>query len=58
MIKKACINIYRKLAILLSCNESSRALLTKFGFEHWGTLPDIAQIDDNVYSHFYYGLKL
>lgn len=45
------------LAILLSCNNGSIALLKKYGFELWGTLPDIVYIDDNVYSH-YYGLKL
>jgi len=46
------------LAILLSCNNGSIALIKKYGFELWGTLPDIAYIDGNVYSHFYYGLKL
>ena len=46
------------LAILLSCNTGSIALLQKFSFQLWGILPDIANIDDNVYSHYYYGLKL
>ncbi|MCL2703386.1 MAG: N-acetyltransferase family protein [Defluviitaleaceae bacterium] len=46
------------LALLLSCNNGSIALLKKFQFELWGTLPDIAVIDGNVYSHCYYGLKL
>jgi len=46
------------LAILLSCNSGSIALIKKCGFELWGTLPNIVYIDDNVYSHYYYGLKL
>lgn len=46
------------LAILLSCNSSSIALLKKYGFTPWGTLPDIVYIGDAVYSHYYYGLKL
>lgn len=46
------------LAILLSCNDSSQALLKKYGFEHWGTLPNIVYINDKIYSHYYYGLKL
>lgn len=46
------------LAIVLSCNDSSVALLKKYGFVHWGTLPDIVYIDNNIYSHFYYGLGL
>jgi len=46
------------LAILLSCNDGSIALLEKFGFELWGTLPDIVYIDNHVYSHCYYGLRI
>jgi len=46
------------LAILISCNNGSIALLKKYGFELWGTLPDIVYIDDNVYSHYYYDLKM
>ena len=45
------------LAIVLDCNDASIALLQKFGFELWGTLPNVAYIDSNVYSHYYYGLK-
>lgn len=46
------------LAILLSCNDGSVALLEKYGFVLWGILPDIACLGGNVYSHLYYGLKL
>lgn len=46
------------LAIIISCNEGSAALLRKNGFQLWGTLPNIVYIESNVYSHLYYGLKL
>ncbi len=47
---------YRSLiAILLSCNEASAALLKKYGFALWGTLPDIVFMEGQVYSHLYYG---
>ena len=50
---------YRNLlAILLSCNHGSIALLEKHGFKLWGTLPDVVRIDADVYSHFYYGLNI
>lgn len=46
------------LAILLSCNSGSMVVLKKNNFDLWGTLPDIVHIDDKIYSHFYYGLKI
>jgi len=46
------------VAILLSCNTGSIALLKKFGFSEWGSMPDIAQFGDDFYSHQYYGKKL
>lgn len=46
------------IAILLSCNEASIKLLDKFGFEQWGSMPDIADFDGSIHSHLYYGLKL
>ena len=50
---------YRNLlAIVLSCNERSFALLEKYGFKLWGALPNILYLDENVYSHFYYGLNI
>lgn len=50
---------YRNLlAILLSCNAGSIALLEKHGFKNWGTLPGLVRIDDRVYDHLYYGLNL
>jgi phosphinothricin acetyltransferase len=50
---------YRVLiAILLNKNPASVALLEKFGFSLWGTMPGIAKINDQLADHLYYGLKL
>lgn len=50
---------YRNLvALIMSSNDSSIAFLKKHGFQLWGTLPDVVYIEDKVYSHVYYGLKL
>jgi L-amino acid N-acyltransferase YncA len=46
------------IAILLSRNPASTALLRKFGFEEWGRMPGIAKIDGELADHLYYGLKL
>ena len=46
------------IAILLNRNLSSIALLDKFGFTKWGSMPGIAKIDDQLADHLYYGLKL
>ena len=46
------------IAILLNRNPASIALLEKFGFSRWGTMPGIAKIDDQLVDHLYYGLKL
>lgn len=45
------------IAILLSRNPASIALLNKFGFEEWGSMPGIARIGDEYADHLYYGLK-
>ena len=44
--------------ILLDLNKPSIHLLEKFGFEKWGHLPDIAEIDGIVCGQFIYGRKL
>ena len=46
------------VAILLDCNKKSISLLEKNEFVLWGKMPDIAHINNNVYSHVYYGLTL
>jgi L-amino acid N-acyltransferase YncA len=46
------------IALLLSCNAASIALLKKFDFAEWGAMPEIAQFEEAEYSHLYYGKKL
>lgn len=46
------------IAILLSKNPASIALLNKHGFSCWGSMPGIARIGDQQADHLYYGLKL
>lgn len=46
------------IAILLSKNPASIALLNKHGFSCWGTMPGIADIWGQTADHLYYGLKL
>lgn len=46
------------VAILLDRNPASIALLEKFGFSRWGSMPGIANIGDETADHLYYGLKL
>jgi phosphinothricin acetyltransferase len=46
------------LAILLGVNQASAALLGKLGFEQWGCLPGIAEIDGKEIDHLYFGKKL
>ena len=59
LLMEAAITDYSHLlAILLECNIGSISLLEKFGFKKWGALPNIAHIDNNYYSHLYYGLAI
>lgn len=46
------------IAILLEPNRASIALLEKFGFSLWGSMPSVAEIDGKEYDHLYYGLRL
>jgi len=46
------------IAILLDKNHGSIALLEKFGFSQWGSMPGIAIIEGEHADHLYYGLKL
>lgn len=46
------------IAILIDANNASIALLKKFGFEQWGLMPDIIEMDDKTYGHAYYGKKI
>ena len=45
-------------AILLETNAASIALLTKYGFEKWARLPNIADFGGIEISQVYYGKRL
>ncbi|MBX2840512.1 MAG: GNAT family N-acetyltransferase [Flammeovirgaceae bacterium] len=45
-------------AILLETNIGSIRLLEKFGFEKWGYLPRVAEIDGLEIGQFYYGKRV
>ena len=46
------------IAILLSCNSVSIAILKKFNFEQWGAMPGIAKLKNGSVDHLYYGKHL
>jgi L-amino acid N-acyltransferase YncA len=46
------------LAILLEWNVSSRRLLEKYGFQKWGYLPEVAELNGQLCGHLYFGLIL
>jgi L-amino acid N-acyltransferase YncA len=46
------------IAILLDLNETSIYILTKYGFEMWGHLPGVADIDGVICGQYIYGRKL
>jgi len=46
------------ISILLDLNKPSIHILEKFGFEKWGHLPDVAEIDGVTCGQYIYGKKL
>ena len=46
------------ISILLDVNKVSIHILEKFGFEKWGYLPGVAEIDNSVCGQFIYGRKI
>ena len=46
------------IAILFDTNEGSIRLLEKNGFERWGLMPGIVEVDGKTYGHLYCGRKL
>ena len=46
------------IAILLDLNKASIYILEKFGFEKWGHLPGIVQIDFIICGQYIYGKKM
>ncbi len=45
-------------ALLLDINEVSVKLLENFGFEKWGHLPNVAEIDNKECGQYIYGLRV
>ena len=45
-------------AMLLDVNAPSIALLTKFGFEKWGLMPGVAEVDGKCWGHVTYGRRV
>jgi phosphinothricin acetyltransferase len=52
------IEIKTLLAILLEDNAASIGLLRRFEFEHWGTLPGVADFDGREVGHLYFGRRV
>ena len=46
------------LAVIFDTNLASRKLVVKNGFERWGHLPDVIEIDGKMIGCDYWGLKL
>ncbi len=46
------------IAILIGANQGSIKLLEKNGFEEWGNMPEIVELDGGKFSHLYYGRHL
>lgn len=46
------------IAIVLEWNEVSVKLLQKFGFQRWGYLPDVAEVDGKTCGHLYLGRNI
>ncbi len=46
------------ISILLELNKPSIYILEKFGFEKWGHLPNVAEIDGVICGQYIYGRKI
>ena len=44
--------------ILLDINSDSVRILEKYGFERWGHLPGVADLDGRICGHLYYGRQI
>ena len=54
--KNLCFN--NLISILLDLNQTSIYILEKFGFEKWGHLPNVAEIDGVICGQYIYGRKI
>ena len=46
------------ISILLDLNQTSIYILEKFGFEKWGHLPNVAEIDGVICGQYIFGRKI
>jgi len=46
------------ISILLDMNKTSIYILEKFGFEKWGHLPNIAEIEGTICGQYIYGKRI
>jgi len=46
------------VAVLIDCNDASRKLVEKLGFQQWGHLPRVLDFDGQEYGEFYYGIRI
>lgn len=46
------------ISILLELNEPSIYILEKFGFEEWGHLPNVAEIEGRICGQYIFGKKI
>lgn len=52
------LNISTLITYILEVNSISRYIMEKYGFELWGFLPDIVDLDGKICGHTLYGKKL
>ena len=50
--------IRRIIGLVFAHNHVSLRLLERFGFEEWGRLPDVVEMDDNPYTVLLLGRKI
>ena len=58
IVKARELGFINLFTILLDLNKPSIHILEKFGFDKWGHLPDIAEIDGTICGQFIYSKKL
>jgi L-amino acid N-acyltransferase YncA len=58
ILKAKELNYKTMIAMLFETNTGSVKLLEKYGFQKWGCLYNVIEIDDIKYNHLYYGLKI
>ena len=52
------LKIKNLFSLLLERNMPSIRILEKFGFDKWGHMPDVAEVDGTTCGHLIYGRKV